>query len=174
MNEIWNLDLKYWQSFKFSGSGTAIQTTWRDVFTTPVEVTSGRPCYDQSRGGLKINQRQSIASFIGKVFPHPIEAKLHRFSGDDDSTPFAKVSAACIGVGKGEDLDLLISFMRTVRVPEDYKTYDLPPGLGSFPMFDIRPFSSSLPPSMVTQGGLFFPMYRKSPTLSSGISPYPN
>jgi hypothetical protein len=144
------------------------------VFTTPVEVTSGRPCYDQSKGGLKINWQQSIASFFSKVFPHPIEAKLHRTSEDDNSTPSAKVSAAYISVGKGEDPDLLISFIRTVRVPEDSKTYDLPPGLGSFPMFDIRPFSSSLPPSMVAQGGLFFPMYRKSSTLSSDIFPYPN
>jgi hypothetical protein len=134
-----------------------------DVFTTPVEVTSRRPCYDQSRG-LKINRLQSIASFFSKAFPHPIEAKLHRTSGDDNSTTFAKVSAACIAVGKGDDPDVLISFMRTVRVPEDSRNYDLPPGLGSFPMFDIRPFSSNLPPSMVAQGGLFLSMYRKSST----------
>jgi hypothetical protein len=174
MNEIWNLDLKYSKSFKFSEYDTEIQSTWRDMLTTPVGVTSGRPCYDESRGDLKINQQQSIASFFSKVFPHPIEAKLHRTSEDDSSTPFAKVSAAYIGVGKGKDPDLLISFMRTVRVPEDNNTYNLPPGLGSFPMFDIRPFSSTLPPSMVVQGGLFFSMYRKSSALSSGISPYPN
>jgi hypothetical protein len=52
--------------------------------------------------------------------------------------------------------------MRTVRIPEDKKNYELPPDLGIFPMFDIRPFSEKLPPSMVAQGGLFLPMYRES------------
>jgi hypothetical protein len=139
---------------------------WKDVFTSPVEVTSGRPCYDQSRG-LKINRLQSIASFFSKAFPQPIEAKLHCTSETDKSTPFSRISAGSIGVARGKDPELFISFMRTVRVPEDSKNYDLPPGLGSFPIFDIRPFSHSLPPSMVTQGGLFLPMYRKSSILSS-------
>jgi hypothetical protein len=131
------------------------------VFTTPVEVTSGRPCYDQSRGGLKINLKQPIASFFSKAFPHPIQAKPHRGLEDYEPMPLTKVSAISIAVGGGEGVDLLISFMRTVRVPEDKENYDLPPGLGSFPIFDVRPFSSRLPASMVAQGGLFLPMYRK-------------
>ena len=118
---------------------------------------------------MKIHRLQSIASFFSKVFPCPVEAKLRSTSEDDKSTPFAKVSAGCISVGKGDDPDLLISFMRTVRVPENSKIYGLPPGLGCFPIFDIRPFSPGLPPSMVTQGGLFFPMYRKLLIRSSYI-----
>ncbi|KAH8744419.1 hypothetical protein F5882DRAFT_446538 [Hyaloscypha sp. PMI_1271] len=153
-------NLKYWNSFQFLGHGTMIRTTWKDVFTIPVEVTSGRPCYDQSRGGLKINRLQSIASFFSRAFPRPIEAQLHRTPEDDKSTPFTRVSAGCISVGKGGDPDLLMSLMRTIRVPEDGKPYDCPPGLSAFPMFDIQPFSPNLPPSMVTQGGLFVPMYQ--------------
>jgi hypothetical protein len=56
---------------------------------------------------------------------------------------------------------MMISFMRTVRIPEDKKSYDLPPGLGLFPLFDSRPFNEKLPASMVAQGGLFLPMYRE-------------
>ncbi len=37
-------------SFKFRGQEDTIDTLWRDTFTTPVEVTGGRPCYDKSRG----------------------------------------------------------------------------------------------------------------------------
>lgn len=52
--------------------------------------------------------------------------------------------------------------MRTVRVPEDGKNYDLPLDLGTFPLFNIQPFRHRLPPSIAAQGGLFLPMYRKS------------
>jgi hypothetical protein len=122
---------------------------------------TGRPCCDKSKG-LKINHQQSIASFFSKTFPNPIEAKLDRGARYDDSTPFSKVASASVSVGKGDNTDLLISFMRTVRIPEDRENYDLPPGLGNFPLFDIRPFSHRLPPSIAAQGGLFLPMYRKS------------
>ncbi|KAM0080756.1 hypothetical protein ACKRZS_007079 [Fusarium odoratissimum] len=50
--------------------------------------------------------------------------------------------------------------MRTVRVPESDKEYDLPPGLGRFPLFNIAPFSHILPLSMVAKGGFFLPMYQ--------------
>jgi len=103
----------------------------------------------------------TIAPFFSKVFPHPIEAKLYRDDDHDEHTPFTNVSSKHISIGKDGDSNLIISFMRTIRVPEDNQQYDLPPDLGSFPIFDIQPFSARLPPSMVAQGGLFLPMYRK-------------
>lgn len=126
-----------------------------------MQVTTGRPCYDKSRG-LKINDQQSIASFFSKAFPSPIDAKLNSDARYDDSTPFSKVASASISVGKGDNTYLHISFMRTVRIPEDGKNYNLPPDLGTFPLFDVQPFRHRLPPSIVAQGGLFLPMYRKS------------
>lgn len=131
------------------------------MFTAPVEVTTGRPSYDLSRRGLSINMKQTIASFFSKAFPHPIEAKPYRDGDGGELTQFTNASSEQIGIGKGGDTDLIISFMRTIRVPEDNQQYDLPPGLGRFPIFDIRPFDARLPPSMVAQGGLFLPMYRK-------------
>jgi hypothetical protein len=131
------------------------------VFTIPVRVTLGRPCYEVLRG-LRINHQQTIASFFSKVFPSPVEANLSRGSRLVGSTPFGSVSSTSIAVSQSEEPELLISFMRTVRIPEDKKNYELPPDLGIFPMFDIRPFSEKLPPSMVAQGGIFLPMYRES------------
>ncbi len=64
-------------------------------------------------------------------------------------------------VGRGSDPDVVISFMRTVRIPEDERNYPLPPGLGKFSLSNIQTFRSRLPPEMVAQGGLFLPMYRK-------------
>ena len=137
--------------------GVEISDTWKDVFTSTVEVTSEKACYQEFRGPLKIHEDQTIAFFCSKAFPHPIAAWRFRAPGtseDDDSV-------SSIAAGKSEDPELLISFMRTVRIPKDGKTYELPPGLGMFPIFDVRPYGSRLPPMMVLQGGLFIPMYRK-------------
>lgn len=58
--------------------------------------------------------------------------------------------------------DLKISFHRTVRVPDNQGSSDLPPDLGRFPIFQVKNYVDNLPPEMAAKGGLFFPMYRKS------------
>ena len=156
-----NTGLKNWKQFQFVKYSEPIDPTWMDVFTTPIEVTSGRSCYDTSPGSLKINSEQTIASFLSKLFSHAIEVKLNGQKDAICENPFEQVSSDSITVGKG---DIVISLMRTVRVPESGKVYDLPPGLGHFPIFNVRPFSNRLQTSVVAQGGLFFPMYRKSKT----------
>ncbi|KLU90641.1 hypothetical protein MAPG_10493 [Magnaporthiopsis poae ATCC 64411] len=165
--------------FNFPGHEGIIDHIWKDVFTTPIEVTSGRPCYDASRG-LMINLSQPVAAFLSKAFPTPIEAALYRDSTPSaatvaDDSPFAQVSSSRIAVGrpgrKNRSTDLKITFQRTIRVPETQRRYDLPPGLGGFPIFDIRPFSASLPASVVDKGGLFFPMYRTSFYLITRLTP---
>ncbi|SCO50241.1 uncharacterized protein FFMR_10204 [Fusarium fujikuroi] len=150
--------LKYVMSFKFKGQTGDIGLEWEDIFTTPVEITSGRPSYNRQKG-LEINAGQTIASFMSKAFPHPITAKLHGSSQEGDRI-FDKVSGSILQVGQDDTPDLVVSFMRTVRVPESDKEYDLPPGLGTFPLFNIAPFSHILPPSMVAKGGFFLPMYQ--------------
>ncbi|EXL39953.1 hypothetical protein FOCG_17455 [Fusarium oxysporum f. sp. radicis-lycopersici 26381] len=150
--------LKKVKSFRFNNQKGDIRFQWEDILTTPVEVTCGRPSYNKARG-LKINIDQSIASFMSKAFPHPITAKLNKNSQNGHST-FDKVSASVLEIGQDDAADLVVSFMRTVRVPDSDKKYDLPPGLGRFPLFNVAPFSHSLPPSMVAKGGFFFPMYQ--------------
>ncbi|KAF2496946.1 ubiquitin-domain-containing protein [Lophium mytilinum] len=56
--------------------------------------------------------------------------------------------------------DLQIAFKRTVRVPDDSNSSALPPGLGNFPLFEVREYAKSLPANMAAKGGLFLPMYR--------------
>ncbi|KAH6967564.1 hypothetical protein EDB82DRAFT_435121 [Fusarium venenatum] len=150
--------IKKVKSFRFNNQKGNIRFLWEDIFTTPVEVTCGRPSYNKARG-LNINIDQSIASFMSKAFPHPITAKLNKNSQNGHST-FDKVSASVLEIGQDDAADLVVSFMRTVRVPDSDKKYDLPPGLGRFPLFNVAPFSHSLPPSMVAKGGFFFPMYQ--------------
>jgi hypothetical protein len=58
--------------------------------------------------------------------------------------------------------DLKISFRRTVRVPNTQVSNCLPLNLGAFSLKPVSQHSKNLPPGMVTKGGVFFPMYRKS------------
>lgn len=54
-----------------------------------------------------------------------------------------------------------VSFYRTLRVPDDGKTYPLPPGLGTFPLFRVEDYRDRLPSEIRKQGGVFVPVYQR-------------
>lgn len=54
-----------------------------------------------------------------------------------------------------------IGFQRTLRIPDDDKTYPLPPGLGAFPICKIDDYHDRVPKSWVEHGGVFIPMYQR-------------
>ena len=54
-----------------------------------------------------------------------------------------------------------VSFQRTLRIPEDGRTYPLPPGLGSFPIRRVADFADRVPASWREHGGVFIPMYQR-------------
>jgi hypothetical protein len=56
--------------------------------------------------------------------------------------------------------ELTIEFQRTLRIPDDGKTYPLPPGLGRFPLRHVDDHAGSVPPSWVEHGGVLLPMYQ--------------
>ncbi|WP_257067767.1 hypothetical protein, partial [Campylobacter jejuni] len=67
---------------------------------------------------------------------------------------------------------LSIGFQRTIRVSDNDSTNDLPPSLGSFPLFRTCDYKETLPSQMEAKGGYFLPMHRKfslacAPTLYS-------
>jgi len=55
---------------------------------------------------------------------------------------------------------LVISFMRTLRVPDDGKSYPLPPGLGKFPLEHVDDYRQRLPHSWIDHGGVMLPLYQ--------------
>lgn len=57
---------------------------------------------------------------------------------------------------------LKISFQRTVRVPDGDGESELPPSMGTFPLYSTTNYEDKLPLAMALKGGLFMPMYRKS------------
>lgn len=57
--------------------------------------------------------------------------------------------------------DLTITFHRTLRIPDNIQTNNLPPSLGHFPLYQVEDYAAKLPQAMAQKGGVFFPMYRE-------------
>ncbi len=55
---------------------------------------------------------------------------------------------------------LSLSFQRTLRIPDDDKTYPLPPGLGRFPLRHVDDFAAKVPSPWRERGGVMLPMYQ--------------
>lgn len=54
-----------------------------------------------------------------------------------------------------------IGFHRTLRVPDDGRSYPLPPGLGTFPIFQAAEHAACLPPAWRSEGHVFIPLYQR-------------
>ncbi|WP_395753714.1 hypothetical protein [Prosthecobacter sp.] len=53
-----------------------------------------------------------------------------------------------------------VAFKRTLRIPDNDKTYPLPPGLGSFPLRHLEDYAEAAPPQWLERGGVIMPMYQ--------------
>jgi hypothetical protein len=59
-----------------------------------------------------------------------------------------------------EDAKAGMVFMRTLRIPDDGKTYPLPPGLGAFPVRHVEDYEARLPQAWGERGGVMMPLYQ--------------
>ncbi|MEE9494712.1 MAG: hypothetical protein V3W04_15235 [Gammaproteobacteria bacterium] len=66
-----------------------------------------------------------------------------------------------------------IEFERTLRLPDDNREYDLPPGLGEFPLMHVDDLGERLPSRWKKTGGVFFPMYQAEAMWINFQSDYP-
>jgi hypothetical protein len=55
---------------------------------------------------------------------------------------------------------LNIVFQRTLRIPDDGKTYPLPPGLGAFPLKHVDDYANNIPVLWLERGGIMLPMFQ--------------
>ena len=79
-------------------------------------------------------------------------------AGDEEiEDVFHRVSTAA--VKDYVDCGLQICFQRTLRIPDDGRTYPLPAGLGLFPLHDIDEFQQSVPPLWRCCGLLTVPTF---------------
>jgi hypothetical protein len=58
------------------------------------------------------------------------------------------------------DAKLEIGFQRTFRIPDDGKTYPLPPGFGYFPLCHVDDYARRVAPEWLERGGVMLPMYQ--------------
>jgi hypothetical protein len=59
------------------------------------------------------------------------------------------------------DDGVVVSFQRTIRVPDSAQVNNLPPTLGRFPLYKVCDYSDKLPAGMVAKRGVFLPIYRE-------------
>jgi hypothetical protein len=138
----------------------SIDPIWKDYFTKEILVTSGKSCFSQTKG-FKINQNETLASFFARITPSFVETTLEL-----EATASGGMFPDTLRVTKGKTKSFDIGFMRTIRVPDNGKVHNLPPGLGRFPLFNISSFKDRLPEEMVNKGGIFLPIYRELPSTS--------
>ncbi len=58
------------------------------------------------------------------------------------------------------DAVLEVGFQRTFRIPDDGKTYPLPPGFGFFPLCHVDDHARRVPAHWLERGGVMLPMYQ--------------
>ena len=68
---------------------------------------------------------------------------------------------------------LTVTFMRTLRVPDDGKTYPLPAGIDTFPMRHIEDYKHTVPKDWLKRGGVLLPMYQSEALWINFSSSYP-
>ena len=54
-----------------------------------------------------------------------------------------------------------MAFNRTLRVPDDAKSYPLPPGLGRLPIFSVTSYASRVPSSWTQRPAVFIPLHQR-------------
>ncbi|MCJ1380914.1 hypothetical protein MMC17_004023 [Xylographa soralifera] len=89
-------------------------------------------------------------------FPAELDLKYRltsssKYRGDKDTIEVCR---------RRDHESLKISFQR-IRVPDNNNTSQLPPSLGTFPLFPVSAFPNELPGIITAKGGFFFPMYQR-------------
>ncbi|KAF7876494.1 hypothetical protein EAF04_001584 [Stromatinia cepivora] len=85
----------------------------------------------------------------------PLKVEL-RYAIENTTGGFKRMSIKKVSGGHIE-----ISFHRTIRVPDDCNTHQLPPDLGNFPIFSIDEHAEKLPVDLVRKGGVFIPIFQR-------------
>lgn len=72
-----------------------------------------------------------------------------------------------------EEASLKITFMRTLRVPDNGVSYPLPASVGNFPICSVEDYTDKLSEVMQKIGGVMFPMYQSEATWINFDASYP-
>jgi hypothetical protein len=112
----------------------------------PVLVTSGSSIYDPDVG-LRIHEAERFDAFLARL-----QVRI-------------RCTKSKLSINSG---DLVIGFHRTLRIPEDGTTHQLPADFGRFHLSNMALYDAKLRKSgnaslidMANKGGVFFPAYQR-------------
>jgi ubiquitin len=80
---------------------------------------------------------------------------------DIEKNPYVSVTDSEIIFHDNVGRKSKISFQKTLRLPDDGQTHQLPPGLGTFELSNVIDYWNNVPASWAKEGGVFFPMYQR-------------
>ena len=72
-----------------------------------------------------------------------------------------------------EDAQASISFIRTLRIPDDNRSHPLPPGFSRFPLHHVDDYAARVPADWQPHGGVFLPMYQAEALWLNFTADYP-
>lgn len=125
-----------------------------------LEVVEGASSFDAASMSGCINADEPLCRYYHHYLREVIEKdNLHDNSG---ATTVPGLSHAKIGYG-GDTVQvggINVAFMRTLRVPDDGKTYSLPAGLGKFPLHNSACYAARLAPTIARKGGILMGMHQ--------------
>lgn len=145
---------KYRAEIAFLGDESEIETTKYDYKTTPVEVVA-RPSSFSTLKGFKINQKQRLAEFFSRLYPDNINPSLES-SLESEKKLKQRYLSDTIRFWSSKEDSLRISFIRTIRIPQDGLDHKLPLGLSKFPLFSVKEFEESFQRKLQRKGAYSF------------------
>ena len=124
-----------------------------------LEVVQGRP----SENAKCINLEDPLIAFANRQLRKEVNLNIGESDSDDYGRPLESLK---------DDHGLVISFHRTIRMPDDDKLHQLPGSLGAFPLFNVSAYKDQLPDNIVQQGGVFLPMWQREALWISFTAPH--
>ncbi len=94
-------------------------------------------------------------------------------TAEEIETALRTAALRAAGLRDASSPALTITFHRTLRIPDDGRTYPLPAGLGAFPLRSVDDFPATAPASWLQRGGVVMPMYQSEAPWISFSARYP-
>jgi hypothetical protein len=139
-----------------------------DEFVESLETLLWRSIPERLRSNAAFSDRLDLlidraATAFSKVDHFQLTDDLHDIvnhcltDGVDDRKLPVVITDSTIRIGR----HTTVSFVRTLRIPEDGKTYQLPAGFGKLPIYRVEDYTSTVPPKWLEDGGFFIPLYQR-------------
>eukprot|EP01113_Clastostelium_recurvatum_P017100 TRINITY_DN2000_c1_g1_i1.p1 TRINITY_DN2000_c1_g1~~TRINITY_DN2000_c1_g1_i1.p1 ORF type:complete len:671 (-),score=145.98 TRINITY_DN2000_c1_g1_i1:45-2057(-) len=121
-----------------------------------VSLTLGDPSsfvIEEEGGAIKILKDTSLVKLFNEYLLHK-KPKSNEVCVSSDTSYHAQGM-----ISFGDYFNL--SFMKTLRIPDDDKVYPLPPGLGTFPLRPVEAYKDTVPSNWLAYGGCFMPLLQR-------------